>query len=68
MHKFWWKSKQYQLKTGKWVPIVYLYEDIGDSVEVTELLAPKGREFDTEAEAKEYSDTMARKWIKDDYL
>jgi hypothetical protein len=68
MVDFKWKCKQYQLKTGKWVPEVYLYEHDAGELKVTSVLAPKGIEFDSEDEARSYSEAMAKKWLKDKYL
>lgn len=63
-----WEPKQYQLKTGEWVPKVNLYETVPGGIEASLLLAPDGKRFPTEAEARDYSVAMARKWIKDKYL
>ncbi len=66
--KFAWKCKHYQLKAGKWVPMVHLHEYVEGTLEVTQLLAPEGKQFDTEEQAQQYSEAMARKWLKDKYL
>ncbi len=64
----WWEPKQYELKTGQWVPKVHLYETVPGGIEASLLMAPENRRFATEGEAREYSIAMARKWIKDKYL
>jgi hypothetical protein len=68
MTKHWWDCKQYQLKTGKWVPLVHLYQDSGGALEVLRLFAPEGKQCETEEEARAYSEGMARKWLHDRYL
>ena len=68
MTEYRWECKQYQLKNGKWVPMVHLHEYVSGRLEVTKLLAPEGVQFDTEEQACHYSEAMARKWLKDKYL
>jgi len=59
--RVWWEPKQYQLRSGEWVSKVNLYETVPDGVEATLLLAPEGKRFATEDEARAYSEAMARK-------
>ena len=39
-----------------------------EKLEVTHILAPQGRQFDSEEEARKYSEAIGRKWLKDKYL
>ena len=60
-----WQVKHYQLRSGKWRPQVHLMELVPGGMDVFQLLAPEDVLFESEDEAKAYSDAMARKWIKD---
>ncbi len=68
MAHFKWECKHYQLKNGKWIPMVHLHENRGNELEVSQLLAPEGKDFDTEEQARLYSEKMAKKWLKEKYL
>jgi len=60
-----WECKPYQIKSGKWVPMVLLHEYIeGGGIVTTRLYASSGQEFDTMEEARQYSETIAQKWYE----
>ncbi len=65
MGKRWWEPKEYQLQSGPWVPQVHLYEEMPNGLEVLRLLATEGTSFKTREEAKDYSNAMAVKWLRD---
>ena len=64
MSKFKWINKSYKMKFGNWVPEVQLCEETSEGMEVSRLLAPEARQFQTEAESIAYCEIMVSKWIK----
>ena len=59
----WWEHRRHQLADGRWAPGVHLCAERPQGLEVARLLPDSDITFETEDEARAYSEGLAEKWI-----
>lgn len=62
-----WEPAHYQLQTGKWWPEARLFEEVPGGIESSKIQSSAGKVFDTEEEARDYSNALAARWVRENY-
>jgi hypothetical protein len=61
----WWETKEYQLPDGHWCADASVFWRQHDGVRIQELHAPRELAFASRTAAATYSDSMAKRWIRE---